>query len=95
MLIDALNDLQVIDMNNAPLQHPPTMNIKLSIAVQKYLAAATSHIQLIPLEDAIECDLKWLHKLSVSIEDFFQTNSIDKMVKMVKMVKAMRELRPK
>jgi 4-alpha-glucanotransferase len=101
MLIDALTDLQVIDMDKAPLQHPPTMNTELNIAVQKYLAAAKSHIQLIPLEDAIECEEQvnipgtidqhpnWLQKLSVSVEELFQTESVDKMVK------AMREARPK
>jgi 4-alpha-glucanotransferase len=101
MLIDALNDMQVIDLKNAPLQSPATMNTELSIAVQKYLAAAKSHIQLIPLEDAIECEEQvnipgtidqhpnWLQKLPVSIEDFFQTNSVNEIVK------AMRQARPK
>jgi 4-alpha-glucanotransferase len=77
------------------------MNTELSIAVQKYLAAAKSHIQLIPLEDAIECEEQvnipgtidqhpnWLQKLPVSIEDFFQTNSVNEIVK------AMRQARPK
>lgn len=100
-LIAALNDMHVIDMKAAPLQNPPTMNTELSIAVQKYLAAAASHIQLIPLEDAIECEEQvnipgtidqhpnWLQKLPVSLEDLFQTDSVDQIVN------TMRQARPK
>ncbi|MFT5812658.1 MAG: 4-alpha-glucanotransferase [Psychroserpens sp.] len=87
-LIAALNDLQVIDMSKAPQLAPALMNTELSIGVQKYLAASPSHIQLIPLEDALEIPEQvnipgtidqhpnWLQKLPVSLEDFSQTPSV-------------------
>ena len=64
----------------------------MTIAVQKYLAASPSHIQLIPLEDAMECleqvnipgtidqHPNWLQKLPVSVEHFDQTESIEEIV---------------
>lgn len=101
MLIDALNDMKVIDLDKAPTQTPPTMATELSIAVQKYLAAAPSHIQLIPLEDAIESAEQvnipgtidehpnWLQKLPISLESLFHTNSV------AQIVTAMKQARPK
>jgi len=89
-LIAALNDLQVIDMSKAPSQAPAKMNTELSVAVQKYLAASPSHIQLIPLEDALEISQQvnipgtidehpnWLQKLPVLVEDFWQVDSVNK-----------------
>ncbi|MCI2284191.1 4-alpha-glucanotransferase [Colwellia sp. MSW7] len=100
MLIDALNDMQVLDINKAPAQNPPEMTTELTIAVQKYLAEAPSYIQLIPLEDAIESveqvnipgtideHPNWLQKLPVSLENFFNTDSVDQLVI------AMRQARP-
>ena len=91
-LIAALNDLQVINLDKAPELEPAQMNTELSIAVQKYLAASPSHIQLIPLEDAMECleqvnipgtidqHPNWLQKLPVSVEHFDQTESIEEIV---------------
>lgn len=88
-LIAALDDLQVIDMSKAPQQDPALMNTELSIGVQKYLAAAPSHIQLIPLEDALEISEQvnipgtidqhpnWLQKLPVRLEDLWAVNSVD------------------
>jgi 4-alpha-glucanotransferase len=87
-LIAALNDLQVIDMSKAPQLEPAQMNNELSVAVQKYLAKSSSHLQLIPLEDALELTEQvnipgtidqhpnWLQKLPVSVEDFDKTNSV-------------------
>ena len=87
-LIAALNDLQVIDMSKAPQIEPAQMNNELSVAVQKYLAKSSSHLQLIPLEDALELTEQvnipgtidqhpnWLQKLPVSVEDFDKTNSV-------------------
>ncbi|MBU2870689.1 4-alpha-glucanotransferase [Colwellia sp. E2M01] len=100
-LIAALNDLQVIDMNKAPSLSPALMNTELSIAVQKYLAVSPSHLQLIPIEDALEIAEQvnipgtidqhpnWLQKLPVLLEDFWQTNS------MTDIVRAMNVARPK
>jgi len=100
MLIDALDDLHVLDMDNAPQQFPPIMNTELTIAVQKYLAKADSHIQLIPIEDALECveqvnipgtideHPNWLQKLPVTLEEFWATDSV------VQLVKAMNIARP-
>lgn len=100
MLLDALNDMQVIDNAKLPSVNPAIMSTELSIAVQKYLAAAPSYIQLIPLEDALECNEQvnipgtidehpnWLQKLPVSIEDFFETDSVKQIVS------TMRKVRP-
>lgn len=99
-LIAALDDLQVIDMCKAPQQDPAQMNTELSIAVQKYLATSPSHIQLIPLEDALEIPEQvnipgtidqhpnWLQKLPVLLEDMWQVNSVEKIAQ------AMRASRP-
>ena len=99
MLIDALNDMQVIDMTKAPVQDPATMSTELSVAVQKYLATAPSHIQLIPLEDAIECEEQvnipgtidehpnWLQKLSISLENLFEKNSVKAIVNAMKLAR--------
>ncbi len=88
LLISALDDLKVIDINKAPEQAPAVMNRELSLAVQKYMAQAPSHIQLIPLEDALEVieqvnipgtideHPNWLQKLPVPLEAFEQTDSI-------------------
>lgn len=101
MLIAALDDLKVIDMKNSPQQEPAVMNTELSVAVQKYLATAPSHLQLIPLEDAIESQEQvnipgtidqhpnWLQKLPVSLEDFWQINSVRQIAQ------AMNKARPK
>lgn len=101
MLLDALIDMQVIDKAKLPSVNPPIMSSQLSIAVQKYLAEAPSYIQLIPLEDALECNEQvnipgtidehpnWLQKLPCSIEDFFETDSVKKIVS------TMRKVRPK
>ncbi|KGJ99666.1 4-alpha-glucanotransferase [Thalassotalea sp. ND16A] len=101
MLIAALDDLNVIDMAKAPQQDPAVMNTELSIAVQKYLATAPSHLQLIPLEDAIESQEQvnipgtidqhpnWLQKLPVTLENFWHTNSVRQIAQ------AMNKARPK
>ncbi len=91
--------MQVIDMTKAPVQNPATMSTELSVAVQKYLAAAPSHIQLIPLEDAIECEEQvnipgtidehpnWLQKLSISLENLFEKNSVKAIVNAMKLAR--------
>lgn len=101
LLLSALNDLNVIDMTQAPQQTPAIMNTELSIAVQKYMAQAPSHIQLIPLEDMLELieqvnipgtidqHPNWRQKLPVSMEDFWQTASVNSIAK------AMKQARPK
>jgi 4-alpha-glucanotransferase len=100
-LIAALNDLQVINMSKAPQLEPAVMNTELSIAVQKYLAVSPSHIQLIPLEDALEIPEQvnipgtidqhpnWLQKLPVLLENFWQINSVKQIAQ------AMNKARPK
>lgn len=88
LLLDALDDLNVIDMSKAPLQAPAKMNRELSLGVQTYMAQAPSHIQLIPLEDALEMveqvnipgtideHPNWLQKLPVTLEEFDNTDSV-------------------
>ena len=100
-LIAALEDLQVIDRREAPPQNPAIMNTELSISVQKYLAQSPSHIQLIPLEDALQIieqvnipgtideHPNWLQKLPVTLEDLWQVES------MQQIAKTMRVARPK
>jgi 4-alpha-glucanotransferase len=94
-LMAALEDLDVIDMDNAPQKSPAKMNTELSMAVQKYLAAADSHIQLIPLEDMLEMPEQvnipgtidqhpnWLQKLPVLLEDFWQVASVQKIAEVM------------
>jgi len=87
-LLSALTDMNVIDVNNAPQQSPAQMNTELSVAVQKFMALAPSHIQLIPLEDMLEITEQvnipgtidehpnWLQKLPVSLENFWKASSV-------------------
>lgn len=101
LLVSALDDLNVIDMSKAPEQAPAKMNRELNLAVQKYMAQAPSHIQLIPLEDTLEVieqvnipgtideHPNWLQKLPVSIEAFDQTESV------TDLATAMRNARPR
>lgn len=101
LLVAALDDLNVMNMSNAPAQAPAQMNRELTLAVQKYMAQAPSHIQLIPLEDALEIveqvnipgtideHPNWLQKLPVSIENFDQIDSVSELAA------AMRVARPK
>jgi len=100
-LIAALDDLGMIDMANTPQQAPALMNTELSTAVQKYMAQAPSHIQLIPLEDALEVveqvnipgtidqHPNWRQKLPIAMDDFWQQNSV------MTIVSAMKIARPK
>jgi 4-alpha-glucanotransferase len=101
LLVAALDDLDVIDMSKAPQQAPAVMNSELNVAVQKYMAQAPSHIQLIPLEDALDVieqvnipgtideHPNWLQKLPVSIEAFDKTKSV------TDLAAAMRTARPR
>lgn len=94
-LLAALNDLAVIDMNNAPSQAPATMNRELSLSVQKFLAQAPSHIQLIPLEDSLEIveqvnipgtideHPNWRQKLPLTLEQFAQAESVQTLAKVM------------
>ena len=98
-LIAALDDLQVMDMSKAPQESPALMNTELSTAVQHYLAASPSHIQLIPLEDALELTEQvnipgtidehpnWLQKLPVILEDMWQVNSVKAIIKTMNMAR--------
>ena len=99
-LIAALEDLSVIDMAKVPCQCPAAMNRELTLAVQKYLAQTPSYIQLIPLEDALEIagqvnipgttdeHPNWRQKLTVSLEDLWQTRS------MAALTQTMQQARP-
>ena len=101
LLVAALNDLNVIDLSKAPEQAPAKMNTELSVAVQKYMAQAPSHIQLIPLEDALEVveqvnipgtidqHPNWRQKLPVSLEEFWQQDSVNAIAD------AMQQARPR
>ena len=96
--VDALDDLGVIDRCKAPspTQLPAEMNTELTLAVQKYLAQAHSHIQLIPLEDALESAEQvnipgtidehpnWLQKLPVTLNEFWQQPSVVELVNTMK-----------
>ncbi|MGJ8693430.1 MAG: 4-alpha-glucanotransferase [Thalassotalea sp.] len=100
-LISALDDMQVIDMSNAPQQSPAVMNRELSLSVQRYLAHAPSAIQLIPMEDALEVREQvnvpgtidehpnWRRKVPVTVEDFCQQESVEQIARV------MQEIRPK
>ena len=101
LLIATLADLDVIDLEKAPQQTPAQMNTELSIAVQKYMAKAPSHIQLIPLEDSLEIieqvnipgtideHPNWRQKLPVTMNEFWQENSV------ISIAQAMQQARPK
>lgn len=101
LLLAALDDLNVIDMSKAPEQSPAIMNTELSVAVQRYMAEAPSHIQLIPLEDVLEIveqvnvpgtidqHPNWRQKLPVTMEQFFNEDSV------VAIATAMQKARPK
>mgnify|MGYP000482807124 CR=1 FL=1 len=101
LLIAALADLDVIDLKKAPQQTPAEMNTELSMAVQKYMAKAPSHIQLIPLEDGLEIieqvnipgtideHPNWRQKLPVTMNEFWEENSV------ISIAQAMKQARPK
>jgi len=101
LLIATLADLDVIDLEKAPQQTPAEMNTELSIAVQKYMAKAPSHIQLIPLEDSLEITEQvnipgtidehpnWRQKLPVTMNEFWQENSV------ISIAQAMQQARSK
>lgn len=88
LLLAALKDLNVIDLTKTPQHAPAEMNRELTLSVQKYMAHAPSHIQLIPLEDALEIveqvnipgtideHPNWLQKLPVTMEAFEHEASI-------------------
>ncbi len=100
-LIAAMQDLNVLSPDNAPQQDPAVMNTHLSVAVQAYMAQAPSHIQLIPMEDALELNEQvnipgtidqhpnWRQKLPVTMENFWSTPSVDALSQ------AMQAARPK
>ncbi len=101
LLVAALQDLAVIDSNDLPEQAPAKISNGLMLGVQKFLAHAPSHIQLIPLEDALECieqvnipgtideHPNWQQKLPVMMEDFWQDDAI------LRLSKTMRQARPR
>jgi 4-alpha-glucanotransferase len=101
LLVAALADLDVIDVTKAPQQSPAIINTELSIAVQKYMAKAHSHIQLIPLEDTLEIveqvnipgtideHPNWRQKLPVTMTEFWQKDSVKSLAQ------AMQKARPK
>ncbi len=100
-LLAALNDMQVIDVNNTPQTSPAVMNRELSVAVQKYMALAPSRIQLIPLEDALENveqvnipgtideHPNWLQRIPVVLEELWENDA------MTDICQAMQVARPK
>jgi 4-alpha-glucanotransferase len=101
LLIATLADLGVIDLAKAPQQTPAEMNAELSIAVQKYMAIAPSHIQLIPLEDSLEIveqvnipgtideHPNWRQKLPVAMHEFWEESSVKSIAQ------TMQKARPK
>lgn len=101
LLLAALVDLDVIDSTQLPEKAPAKMNRELSLAVQKFLAKAPSHVQLIPLEDALEIHEQvnipgtidqhpnWKQKLPVTLEKLAQTESV------TALVNVMQTARPK
>lgn len=101
-LIAALDDLHVINMDKAPNQSPAQMNTELSIAVQKYLAASPSHLQLIPIEDALEIPEQvnipgtidehpnWLQKLPVTLEEFLTVDSVQQIAQAMKIARPLK-----
>ena len=100
-LVAALQDLNVVDGNNLPSQAPAQINDELMLGVQRFLAQAPSHIQLIPLEDALEIveqvnipgtideHPNWRQKLPVALEEFWQHRSV------AALGETMRQARPK
>lgn len=88
LLVAALQDLNMIDNDNLPEQAPAKINDGLMLGVQRFLAEAPSHVQLIPLEDALEIveqvnipgtideHPNWRQKLPVSMENFWQHSSV-------------------
>jgi len=100
-LIAAMTDSDLMTEETAPKKSPAIMNTPLSVAVQEYMAQAPSSIQLIPLEDALELKEQvnipgtidqhpnWKQKLPVSMENFWDTPSVDALSK------AMQQARPK
>jgi len=101
LMLAAFEDLGVIDINKAPTQSPAKMNRELSLAAQKYLAQAPSHIQLIPLEDSLEIAEQvnipgtidehpnWRQKLPITLEELWQTDSVEEQAGV------MRQVRPR
>lgn len=101
LLVAALQDMQVLTSQDDLLQEPPHMSRALTIATQKFLAQANSHILLIPLEDALEVAEQvnipgtvdehpnWQQKLPVNIELFNKIDSVKELVT------AMQQMRPR
>lgn len=98
-LIAALKDLGVLlpeDMNEKTLEITPT---KLNMAIQTYIAKTSSHIQLIPLEDALELTEQvnipgtvdehpnWCQKLPTTLEDLWKTQSIKNITNLMNKVR--------
>ncbi len=102
-LLSALDDMNTINKNNAPEKVPAKMNRELSLSVQKFLALAPSHIQLIPLEDSLELveqvnipgtideHPNWLQKLPVSLEQLWQTDSVTELTDTMNLARPQQE----
>ncbi|WP_440875282.1 4-alpha-glucanotransferase [Thalassotalea sp. PLHSN55] len=94
-LLAALTDLNVLAPEDAPQAMPAVANSALSLAVQEYLALAPSHIQLIPLEDALEIKEQvnipgtidehpnWRQKLPVNLAELWQTSSVESLAQLM------------
>ncbi len=100
-LLGALQDINVINSEQLPEQSPAKMNRELSLATQKFLAQAPSHLQLIPLEDTLELveqvnipgtidqHPNWQQKLPVTLDELWQQESV------IQMTATMNQVRPR
>lgn len=101
LLIAALQDMNVLAVEDIPPLSPAQMTRSLTIATQKFLAQANSHIQLIPLEDALEIPEQvnipgtvdehpnWKQKLPINLESWQTLDSVQDLVS------AMQQVRPR
>ncbi len=100
LLIKALVEKQLLTPSEVLATQSAQLDRALSIAVQKFLALAPSHLQLIPLEDLLELveqvnipgtideHPNWLQKLPVKLEDLWQHQAV------IEICKAMQQARP-
>ncbi|XPF93922.1 4-alpha-glucanotransferase [Colwellia sp. RE-S-Sl-9] len=100
-LIDALKDVGTLSADDVNSETLEITNSHLNIAVQKYIGLSKSHIQLIPLEDALELleqvnipgtideHPNWRQKLPIILDELWSIPSI------LNIASLMNEIRPK
>ncbi len=91
-LISAMQDMDLLEQDLISTTDLKCINSKLSTAVQRFLARASSRIQLIPMEDAlclqeqvnipgtIDEHPNWLQKLPYNIDEIWQQTSMQEIV---------------